>query len=268
MMFIIYFSPLFAIPHEEGEDEWIISGAFETAHSLRAGEHSVLHVGRRESVDRRIVLVGASEERNIRVHIRREIPHLRFPRLVPVRVGAARELHMEKHPVFEYDAEGVGTPIKVACLLGHIDACPGSLDGITRLIERRIECLDEDGNLALIVEIGELLQTDRILVFNPRFNGRTTVIVPGIGRIHVAVLERQYGARNGTPVDAEVRDIYLKCIHALISCIRGVVGKLGVENNVVLRLVVLELDGACSEVISCTVEHGRINRGCPGRRPR
>ena len=105
------------------------------------------------------------------------------------------------------------------------------------------------GNLALVVEVGELLQTNGVLVLNPRFNGRTAVIVPGIGRIHVTVLERQYGARNGTSVDAEVWYVNLQRIHALICRIRGVVGKLGVENNVVLRLVVLELDGACSEVL-------------------
>ena len=107
MMFIICFSVLLAIPYEEGKDEWIVSGAVETAHSLLAGEHSVLDVGQRVSVYRRVVLVGASEERNIRVHIRREIPHLRFPRLVPVRVRTARELHVQEYPVLKDDAERV-----------------------------------------------------------------------------------------------------------------------------------------------------------------
>ena len=108
---MICFSVLLAIPYEEGKDEWIVSGAVETAHSLLAGELSVLDVSQRVSVYRRVVLVGASEERNIRVHIRREIPHLRLPRLVPVRVRTARELHVKEYPVLKDDAEGFGTPI-------------------------------------------------------------------------------------------------------------------------------------------------------------
>ena len=214
---------LLAIPYEEGEDEWIVSCAVKTAHSLLTGEHSVLDVSQRVSVHRRVVLVGTSKERNIRVHIRREITHLRLPRLVPVRVRTARKLHMQEHPVLKNDAEGIGTPIEITGLLSHIDTCPGALDGIARLIERRIERLDKDGNLALVIEVRELLQADRVLVLYPRFYGRTAVIVPGIGRIHVTVLERQYGARNGTPVDAEVRYVNLQRIHTLISRIRRVV---------------------------------------------
>lgn len=267
-MFSICFSVLLAILYEEGEDERVVACALETGHSLLAGEHSVLDVSQRVSIHRRIVLVGAAQEGNVCIHIRREITHLCLPGLVPVRVRTARELHVQEYPVLKDDAEGIGTPVQILRLLGHIDSGASSLDGIPGLVEHRIQSLDEDGNLALIVEIGELLQTDRILVFNPRFYGRTAVIVPGIGRVHVAVLERQYGTRNGTSVDAEVRYVNLQRIHALICRIRGVVGKLGVENHVILRLVVLELDGACSEVISCTVEHSRINRGCPGRRPR
>lgn len=175
---------------------------------------------------------------------------------------------MQEHPVFEDDAEGIGTPVEIPRLLGHIDSGTGALDGTPGLIEHRVQGLDEDSDFALVVEVGELLQTDRVLVFNPRFYGRTAVIVPGIGRIHVTVLERQYGARNGTSVDAEVRNINFQYIHSLICSIRGVVRELCVEYHVILRLVVLELDGARSEVISCRIEHSRISRGCPGQRPR
>ena len=217
----VLFSVTFTIPHKEGEDKWIVSGAIETTHSFLAGKHTVLDVGQRVSVHRRVILVGATKEWNIRVHIRRKVFHIRLPWLVPVRVGAARELHMKKHPVFEYDAEGVGTPIEVSGFLSHIDACPCALDGIPRLIECRIERLDEDGNLALVIEVRELFQTDCVLVLNPRFDGRTAVIVPGVGRIHVAVLERQYDARNGATIDAEIRHVNLQHINSLICRIRG-----------------------------------------------
>lgn len=222
-MFIICFSVLLAIPYEEGKDEWIVSGAVEAAHSLMAGEHSVLDVSQRVSVYRWVVLVGASEEKNIRVHIRRKVFHIRLPGLVPVRVRTARKLHVQEHPVLKYDAEGIRTPIEVASLLGHIDSCTGALDGIPRLIECRIERLDEDGDFSLVIEVRELLETDRILVLDPGLDGGTTVVIPRIGGVDVAVLERQNDASNGASVDAEVGDINLQHIHTLICRIRGVV---------------------------------------------
>ena len=232
-----------------------------------AGEHAVLNMSERVAVDRWVVLVGAAEERNISTHVSREVFHIRLPWLVPIGIGAAGELHMQEYPVLKNDAEGIRTPVEIPGFLGHIDSRSCSLDRISRLIEHRIQGLDEDGDLALVIEVGELLQTDGILVLNPRFNGRTAIIVPSVGRIHVTVLERQYGARNGTPVDAEVGDINLQYIYTLIGVIRGIIRELGVENDVVLRLVVLELNGACSEVIACRIEHICISKGCRGRRP-
>ena len=89
MMFIICFSVLLAIPYEEGEDEWIVAGTLETAHSLLTGEHAVLDVSQRVAVDGRVVLVGAAEERHIGTHVGRKIFHIRLPRLVPVRIRTA-----------------------------------------------------------------------------------------------------------------------------------------------------------------------------------
>ena len=59
MMFIFCFSVLLAIPYEEGKDEWIVSGAVEAAHSLLAGEHSVLDVSQRVSVHRCFAFITA-----------------------------------------------------------------------------------------------------------------------------------------------------------------------------------------------------------------
>ena len=166
------------------------------------------------------------------------------------------------------DTEGIGTPIQVAGLLSHIDGRSGSFDGIAALVKRRIKGLDENGDFTLVIEVGKFLQAEGILVLDPRFDGRTTVIVPGIGGILIAVLERQDNARNGTSIDAEVGYVNLQYICSLIIGIGRVIGELGIENDVVLRLVILELDGTRSKVISCTVEHSRISIECPGRRPR
>ena len=247
----VLFSVTFTISNEEGEDKWIIAGALEAGHPLLAGEHAVLDVGEREAIHGRVILIGAAEERNVSIHVSREALHICFPRLVSIGVRATSELHVKEHPVLEDDAEGIGTPIQILPLLGHIDGRSRSFGGASTLIEGRIERLDIDGNLALVVEVGELLQADRVLVLNPRFDGRTAVIVPSVGRIHVTVLERQDNARNGAAIDAEVGHVNLQDIHALISGAGWVIGELGVENDVILRLVVLELDGARSEVISC-----------------
>lgn len=99
---------------------------------------------------------------------------------------------MQEDPVLENDAEGIGIPIQVTCFLSHIEPGPRSLDWAPSLIEHRIKSLKINGNLALVVEVCELLQADCILVFNPRFYGRTAVVVPGVGWIHISVLKRQY----------------------------------------------------------------------------
>ena len=225
-------------------------------------------MGEGEAVHGRVVLVGTAHERHVGVDVRREVDHLGLPRLVPVGVGAAGELHVQEHPVLEDDAEGLGTPIEIPRLLSHIDGSSGPLDGTSALVEHRVQRLDEYGDVALVVEVGQLLDAERVFVLNPRFQGRTAIVVPSVGRIHVTILERHYDARNGATVDAEVGHVNLQHVCSLIVGVRGVVRELGVENDVVLRLVVLELDGARSEVISGRIEHSLISRGYQARRPR
>ena len=235
----VLFSITFTIPHKEGEDELVVAGAVEAGHSLLAGEHAVLDVGEGVSVHGRVVLVGAAQEGNVCIHVSREVTHHCLPRLVPIRVGAAGELHVQEHPVLKDDAEGLGTPVEIPGLLSHIDPGAGALDGIPGLIEHRVQGLDEDGDLALVVEVGELLQTDRVLVLDPGLDGGAAVVIPGIGRVHVAVLERQYDARNGAALDTEVRHVNLQHVGCLIGGVRRVVRELCVQNDIVRGLVVL-----------------------------
>lgn len=88
---------------------------------------------------------------------------------------------MQEHPALKNDVKGVGTPLEIAGFLGHIDSRTRSFDGIPALVEHRVERLDKDGNLSFVVEVGELLQTDGILVFDPRFDGRAAVVILGVG---------------------------------------------------------------------------------------
>lgn len=256
-----------SITDEESEYERIISGTLEAAHALGTGKHSVLDVSQRVSVHRRVVLIGATEERDIRVHIRREVFHIRLPGLVPVRVRSAGELHVQEYPVLEDDAEGIGTPVEIPGLLSHIDSGPGALDGISGLVLLCVQRLDEDGNLTLVIEIGELLQTNRILVLDPGLNGGAAVIIPRVGGVNIAVLERQDNTCNSAAVYRKIRDVDFKNVCGLVSGIRWVVTEFGVQNDIVRGLIVLELDGACTKVISGRVEHSRISKGCRGRRP-
>ena len=221
----------------------------------------------REPVHGRIILIGTAQERNVSIHICRKTLHPSLPRLAPVRIRATPELHMQEHPVLEDDAERIGAPIQILRFLSHIDGRAGSLDGIATLIQHRIQRLDEDGDFTLVVEIGELLQTDRVLILDPRFDGRTAVIVSGITGVYIPVLKRQYDTCNSTSVDAEVRDVNLEDIHTLICGIRRIVAEFGIQNYIVRGLIILELDSPRTKVISRRVEHSRISKGFRGRRP-
>ena len=59
------------------------------------------------------------------------------------------------------------TPIKVSSRLTDIDILLCPLYGVGTLVLLWIECLDEDGNITLSVEVGQLLNTDGILVLYP-----------------------------------------------------------------------------------------------------
>lgn len=95
-------------------------------------------MGEGVAVHGQVVLIEAAQKRNFGAHIRGEVAHIRLPRLGSIGVGTARELHMRKHQVLEDDTEGVGTPIQVASLLGHMDHDPSALDGIAAMVKRRI----------------------------------------------------------------------------------------------------------------------------------
>ena len=134
----VLFSITFTVPHKEREDEWFVAGTLEVVHPLHASIHTILYVGEGVAVHGRVVLIEAAQKRNVGAHIRGEVAHNRLPRLGSIGVGTARELHMQKHQVPEDDTEGVGTPIHVASLLGHIDHDPCALDVIVAMVKRRI----------------------------------------------------------------------------------------------------------------------------------
>lgn len=109
---------------------------------------------------------------------------------------------------------------------------------------------------------------DGVLVLDPGLHGRAAIVIPSVGGVLVPVLERQDDARNGATIDTEVGHVNLQHVSGLIVGVARVVGNLGVQDHVVFCLVVLELDGARSEVISCCVEHSRISKVLQARRPR
>ena len=60
---------------------------------------------------------------------------------------------------------------------------------------------------------------------------------------------------NSAAVDGQIRNVDFQLIAGLVVCVGGVKRELGVQDHVVLRLIILEGYLAGSEVISCTVEH-------------
>ena len=88
---------------------------------------------------------------------------------------------------------------------------------------------------------------------------RTVTAVHGITPGVVVILDKaDEHATNSAAVDGQIRNVDFQLVTGQIVGIRRVKRELGVQDHVVLRLVVLELDGACSEVISCRIELNRF----------
>ena len=62
-------------------------------------------------------------------------------------------------------------------------------------------------------------------------------------------------ASHGAAVDGQIRNVDFQLVAGLIVGIRRVKAELGIQDHVVLCLVILEGYLAGSEVISCAVEH-------------
>ena len=60
---------------------------------------------------------------------------------------------------------------------------------------------------------------------------------------------------NCTAVYGQIWDIDFQLVAGLVVCVGGVKTELGIQDHVVLCLVILEGYLSASEVISCTVEH-------------
>ena len=235
---------------KEGKDERRVAGTFETSHPLFAGKHSVLDVGCRKAGHGRVVLVGTADEGKICIHIRRKIAHLRFPRQIPVCVGATGELHVQEYPVIEDDTECLGAPVEIFGLLSHFDAGAASLDRGGTVSQCGVERLDEDGMLLLVVEVGQLLDAESVLVFDPGLHDRTAVIVPSVRGINPRILEGQDDTGDGTPFNREVRDVDFQYVRCLVRRIARIIGNLGIEDHVMLLLMGLEIDLSSPEIIA------------------
>lgn len=245
----------FSIPNQESVHERIVSGVEESHHPALAGEDLVLDVGLRHTVAVRMHLVATSADRNICRDVCGQLLHRHLPQRFPIGVSDAGELQVNKYPVLELTHKSFIVKAQVIALRGHRKALHGALDGISALIQLRVERDDIDDERAVLVEPGLLLDDDGVLVLDPRLEHRAAIIhgiTPGI----VVILDKaDEDTANCTAVYGQIRDVDFKLVAGLVVGIRRVKRELGVQDYVVFCLVILEGYLAGTEVISCTVEH-------------
>ena len=149
--------------------------------------------------------------------------------------------------MLELDEEGVRTKAKILRLLAGRQSDLGALDGIATPGQHSVQGKDVYGNLAFLVEVGELLDAERVPILNPAL-GRGT---------HPCI--RPHGCAkatgNGGTAEAQVGKVDFQHLGVLIRLVGVIVFEAAVQHNLVLTLVVLELDDSGSEVISCTLYH-------------
>ena len=165
--------------------------------------------------------------------------------------------------------ERVITPAKVIVLGSGLQTCLRTLDGIASPGQHRIERQDVDCNLSLLIEVGQLLDAQGVLILHPGLEDGAAAVVPSIAVTVAYITEPQEYASNGTAVNAEVRDIDFQDISCLVLRRLRVVGKLRIEDYEVLLLMGLEGNLPSPEIITCRVEiHSHISRLYQARRPR
>ncbi len=79
-----------------------------------------------------------------------------------------------------------------------------------------------------------------------------TAIIHGISTgVVVIFYKADEDTANCTAVDGQIRNVDFQLVTGLVICVGGVKAKLGIQDHVVLSLVILEGYLAGSEVISC-----------------
>ena len=257
------------VTDKESKDERIVAGIFESCGPGLASENTILDMGLADAIHGRIVLVAATAERKVCSNAGGQVVQIALPRRVPVCIGAAAELHVQEDPVLELDKEGVRAPSEVLCLLTGRQPDLGALDGIPATGKHCVQGKDVDGNLALLVEVGQLLDAEGVLVLDPGFQDGAAAVVPGIAVAVAYIAESHNHTRDGAAVNREVRDVDFQHVCCLVSSIRGVILELRIEDYEVLLLMGLKGYLASPEIITCRVEkRSHISRVFQARRPR
>lgn len=234
-----------------------MSGAEESHHTTLAGENLVLDVGFRHAISIGMHLVTASTDWNICCDVGRQLLHRHLPQRFPISVSDARELQVDKYPVLELTHKSFIFKVQIVAFRGHRKALHGALDVISALIQLRVERDDVDDERAVLVEPGLLLDDDGVLVLDPGLEHRTAII-HGITLGVVVILDKaNEDAADSAAVNGQIRNVDFQLVAGQVVGVGGVEGELGVQDHVVLCLVILEGYLAGSEVISNTVEHSR-----------
>lgn len=255
-VFLLAGSLLDAITNQESESKRFAAGIPETHHAAVHREYLVLNVAFAHTVAVLVELIATASYWNVSSDIFRHLLEGRFPREVPLSIGAAGELQVHEHPVVKDDHEGIAGESEVIPVRSHSQALLGSLDGICALVKLGIHRDEVEQERSVVVEPRLLLDDNCILVFDPGLEDGTAIIdgiTPGI----VLRLDKAHEyAADGTAVNRQIRNGDFQLLAGLVCGIGGVKLHLCIQNHVIGGLIILEGYLARAEVIGYAVEHG------------
>ena len=260
---------LLVVSYQICKDERVVACVIKAGSAGSAGEHAVLDVSLTHTIHAWIVLVPAATEWQICRYIRREVIQTTFPCRIPIRIGTSGVQHMKEHPVFKLDKARVITPPEIVVFGSSLEPGLRSLDGIAGAAQHSVEREDVDGDFTLIIEVGELLDAQRILVLYPAFEHSTAAVIPDIAVTVMYVTKTHENAGNGAAVNAQGRDVDFQYVCSLVLRRLWIIGELRVQDYEILLLMGLESNLPGPEIIACGIEvHSRISRLHQAQRPR
>ena len=245
----------FSVSNHKCIHERVVSRIEETHHTTLACENLVLDVGFRHTVAVGMHLVPASTDWNISRDVCRQLLHRHLPQRFPISVCDAGELQVDKHHVLELTHKSFIVKAQIVTFRGHRKQLHGAFDGVSALIELWIERDYVDDERGVLVEPGLLLNDDGVLVLDPRLEHRAAIIHGIPPRVVVIFYKADENATYGAAVDGQIRNIDFQLVASLVVGVGGVKRELGVQDHVVICLIILKGYLAGTEVISNTVEH-------------
>ena len=103
--------------------------------------------------------------------------------------------------MIELNKERVVTPAEVVVFGSGLQSGLGAFNGSRTSCEHRVQSKDVDGDFALFIEVGELLNTECVFILDPRLQDCTAAVIPSIAVAVTHITESQEYTRYGTSIN-------------------------------------------------------------------